>query len=469
MWGESMEQYLRQIPAVDKILQQRPIKELAAQYSRKTVVNVIRRVNEELRERILNEDITEDFEVSMDKVVKLVLERADEWLSPSLRPVINGTGVVIHTNLGRSLLAEAAQKRLVEVAQNYSTLEIDVQTGQRGSRYEHVTELLTYLTGAEDSLVVNNNAGAVLLALSTLAEGKEVIISRGQLVEIGGSFRIPEVMEQSGAQLVEVGATNKTHLRDYEAAITDKTGLLLDVHTSNYRIVGFAEQVSLEELVELGAENDLPVLNDLGSGTLIDFNQYGFSPEPTVQDNVNAGADVITFSGDKLLGGPQAGIIVGQEEYIAEMKKNPLTRALRVDKFTLAALEETLRLYLDLETAVDRIPTLQLLTVDLEILEKRANRLASRLDELDTLEPEVEQSFSQVGGGAFPTEDLETFVVGISVDHLTAVEISNKLRNLDPPLFTRIQKEKIIIDARTIKDEELDTIVTHFNSLVKEA
>ncbi|WP_041667394.1 L-seryl-tRNA(Sec) selenium transferase [Acetohalobium arabaticum] len=464
-----MEKYLRQIPAVDKILQEKAIKELVAQYSREAVVDVIRRANEELRERILNEDIPEDFEVSMVKVVELVIKRAAEWLSPNLKSVINGTGVVIHTNLGRSLLTEEAQKRLVEVAQNYSTLEIDVQTGQRGSRYDHVAELLTYLTGAEDSLVVNNNAGAVLLALSTLAEGEEVIISRGQLVEIGGSFRIPEVMEQSGAQLVEVGATNKTHLRDYEAAITEETGLLLDVHTSNYRIVGFSEQVSLEELVELGAEHDLPVLNDLGSGTLIDFSQYGFSPEPTVQDNVEAGADVITFSGDKLLGGPQAGIIVGKKEYIQQIKENPLNRALRVDKFTLAALEETLRLYLDLETAVEKVPTLRLLTMDSEVLRQRADRLASRLDKLSGLEAEVEQGFSQVGGGAFPNEDLATFLVKVSVDHLTANETGNRLRELDPPLFTRIQDEKIIIDARTIKDEEIDTIFTHFSSLIKEA
>ncbi|MBM7624357.1 L-seryl-tRNA(Sec) selenium transferase [Sporohalobacter salinus] len=464
-----MEKYLRQIPAVDKILQQEPIEELAAQYSRETIVDIIRRVNEELREEILSGDLSDDFEVSVKRVVKLALDKADEWLSPSLQAVINGTGVVIHTNLGRSLLTEAAQERLVEVAQNYSTLEIDVETGDRGSRYEHVTELLTYLTGAEDSLVVNNNAGAVLLALSTLAEGKEVIISRGQLVEIGGSFRVPDVMKQSGAELIEVGTTNKTHLKDYRAAINEKTGLLLDVHTSNYRIVGFAEQVALEELVELGAENDIPVLNDLGSGTLIDFGQYGFSPEPTVQDNINAGADVVTFSGDKLLGGPQAGIIVGKEEYIQQIKENPLNRALRVDKFTLAALEETLRLYLDSETAVKKVPTLQLLTLDSEVLKDRADRLASKLDELAGLEVEVDPGSSQVGGGAFPNEDLPTFLVKVSVSHLTANEVGNRLRECNPPLFTRIQNEKIIIDPRTIKDEEINTIFSHFSSLVEEA
>ncbi|SKA09255.1 L-seryl-tRNA(Sec) selenium transferase [Selenihalanaerobacter shriftii] len=464
-----METYLRQIPAVDKVLQQEDIKNLVYEYSHQVVVDAIRDVNQNLRNKILNKDIQDDFDVSMYNVVKLVKNRLDKWLQPNLRRVINGTGVVLHTNLGRSLLAKSAQKRLVEVANNYSTLEIDVESGERGSRYEHVTGLLTYLTGAEDSLVVNNNAGAVLLALNTLAKGEEVVISRGQLVEIGGSFRIPEVMEQSGAKLVEVGATNKTHLGDYEAAISDETGLFLRVHTSNYRIVGFSKEVSLQELVNLGHEKGLPVLDDLGSGTLIDFSQYGFSPEPTVQESIETGVDVVTFSGDKLLGGPQAGIIVGKKEYIEKMKKNPLTRALRVDKFTLATLEETLRLYLDFETALEEVPTLRLLTLEPEELEIKAKELAESLDELSNdVKVEVEKGYSQVGGGAFPSESLPTSLVKISVNNLTAEELGDSLRDLNPPLFTRIQSEKVIIDPRTIHEEEIDIIISHFATLIGE-
>ncbi|SDC45320.1 MULTISPECIES: L-seryl-tRNA(Sec) selenium transferase [unclassified Candidatus Frackibacter] len=465
-----MEKYLRQIPAVDRVLNEESIKKILDDYSRRLVVDAIRDVNQKLRERILdNKELPVDFEVSLNRVVELVDRKLKVWLQSNLKRVINGTGVVLHTNLGRSLLAESAQKRLVEVAENYSTLEMDIESGERGSRYEHVTDLLVYLTGAEDCLVVNNNAGAVLLALNTLAQGKEVIISRGQLVEIGGSFRIPEVMEQSGADLVEVGATNKTHLRDYEAAMTDETGLLLRAHTSNYRIVGFSKEVLLQDLVELGHDNGLPVLDDLGSGTLIDFSKYGFSSEPTVQESIETGVDVVTFSGDKLLGGPQAGIIIGKKEYIQQMKRNPLTRALRVDKFTLAALEETLRLYLDFEAAIEKIPTLRLLTLDSKVLKDRADRLAANLEELgDDLEVDVKEGYSQVGGGAFPTEALATFLVEISITNLTAERISSRLRGLNPPLFTRIQSEKVIIDPRTIKEEEISFIVSHFKVLLEE-
>jgi L-seryl-tRNA(Ser) seleniumtransferase len=464
-----MEEYLRQIPAVDKVLQLKSIKILVEDYSRGLVVDAIRDVNQSLRDKILNDDIPKDFELSVDKVVDLVKKKINSWMEASLRPVINGTGVVLHTNLGRSLIADSAQEKLIEVAKSYSTLEIDVESGERGSRYDHVNELLTYLTGAEASLVVNNNAGAVLLALSTLAEGKEVIISRGQLVEIGGSFRVPEVMEQGGAKLVEVGATNKTHLRDYEAAITEETALFLRVHTSNYRIVGFSKEVSMDNLVNLAHDHNLPVLDDLGSGTLIDFSQYGFSPEPTVQESVESGADVVTFSGDKLLGGPQSGIIVGKEEYIKKMKENPLTRALRVDKFTLATLEATLKLYLDMESVVEKVPTLRLLTLEMEELEDRANKLAQRLDEVsDKLNVEIGQGYSQVGGGAFPMEALATSLVKIDVEGMTANEIGDKLRNLmTPPLFTRIQSEKVIIDPRTIKDEEIDIITSHFKKVIE--
>ena len=468
--GEVMETYLRQIPAVNKVLAAEQVQELLEDYPRTLVVDSIREVNEQLRERILAGELSSDSELAIDRVVELLIEKVKSWSKPNLRAMINGTGVVIHTNLGRSLLAESAQQRLMEVADNYSNLEIEVESGERGSRYDNLSELLTYLTGAEAALVVNNNAAAVLLALDTLAKGKEVVISRGQLVEIGGSFRIPEVMEQSGASLVEVGATNKTHLRDYEAAINEETALLLRAHTSNYRIVGFTKEVALEKLVKLSNNNNLAVLDDLGSGTLIDFSQYGFElEEPTVQESIAAGVDVVTFSGDKLLGGPQAGIIVGKEEYISKMKKNPLTRALRVDKFTLAALEETLRLYLDLDQVVEKVPTLRMLTLDLEILAAKADRLKEALAQLNSnLTIEKAAGYSQVGGGSFPSERLATYLVKVTVPGLTADQSANRLRSLEPPLFTRIQEEQIIIDLRTVKEEQIPIIANHFSKLLKE-
>ncbi|MCK8824833.1 L-seryl-tRNA(Sec) selenium transferase [Fuchsiella alkaliacetigena] len=464
-----METYLRQIPAVNKILAEEKVQELLKDYPRTLIVDSIRGVNEQLRERILAGKLSSDSELAINRVVELLREKVKGWSEPNLRATINGTGVVIHTNLGRSLLAESAQQRLVEVADNYSNLEIEVESGERGSRYDNVSELLTYLTGAEAALVVNNNAAAVLLALDTLAKGQEVVISRGQLVEIGGSFRIPEVMEQSGAHLVEVGATNKTHLRDYEAAINEETALLLRAHTSNYRIVGFTKEVALEKLVKLSNDNNLAVLDDLGSGTLIDFSQYGFElEEPTVQESIEAGVDVVTFSGDKLLGGPQAGIIVGKEEYISRMKKNPLTRALRVDKFTLAALEETLRLYLDLDQVVEKVPTLRMLTLDLQILADKADKLKEALAELNSnLTIEKAEGYSQVGGGSFPSERLATYLIKVTVPGLTANQLANRLRSLNPPLFTRIQDEEIIIDLRTVKEEQISIIVNHFNKLLE--
>ncbi|MGM0472385.1 MAG: L-seryl-tRNA(Sec) selenium transferase [Bacillota bacterium] len=463
-----MEEYLRQIPSVDQILANESIENLSKRYSHQVVVDIIREVIDELRQQILAGEISEDFAISTERIVKQVIKRTDEWINPNLKAVINGTGVVLHTNLGRSLLSQSAQERILEVANNYSTLEFDIEAGERGSRYDHLHELLIYLTGAEDCLVVNNNAGAVLLALSTLAQDKEVIISRSQLVEIGGSFRIPEVMEQSGAQLVEVGATNKTHLSDYQAAITEDTGLLLQVHTSNYRIIGFSKQVGLEELVELGGQEDIPVLSDLGSGTLVDFTEYGFSPEPTVQEEIAKGADVVTFSGDKLLGGPQAGIIVGKQKYIEQIKEHPLNRALRVDKFTLAGLEETLRAYLDPQTLLERVPTLRLLTLDSEELKAAAEKLAHGLTKLAGITVEVAKGYSQVGGGAFPTEKLPTYLVKVSSDLLSAHELNQRLRYLEPPLLTYIQDEEVIIDPRTVKEEELEMIIAHFTTVLEE-
>lgn len=375
---------LRQIPAVDEVLKDPVIADLVRSVPRPLVLKAIRDTIIQLREELAANRLQEQPEQQardffMGIIVQRAVYRARSQNRPNLRRVLNATGVVLHTNLGRAVLGESARQAINNAASGYSNLELDLATGKRGSRYAPVEHLLTQLTGAEAALVVNNNAAAVLLALGTLARGREVIVSRGQLVEIGGSFRIPEVMAQSGARLVEVGATNKTYATDYQKAITPETALLLHVHTSNYRIVGFTRETSIAELVELGRDTKLPVMSDLGSGSLVNLGTCGLPAEPTVQQVVKDGADVVTFSGDKLLGGPQAGIILGKKEYLDRMKKNPLTRAVRIDKFTVSALEATLREYIDLQTAWQRIPTLNMLTADINILRQRAQSLSAEL------------------------------------------------------------------------------------------
>ncbi|MBE0466449.1 MAG: L-seryl-tRNA(Sec) selenium transferase, partial [Candidatus Desulforudis sp.] len=376
--------------------------------------------------------------------------------------VINATGVVLHTNLGRAILSERARRAVETAAASYTNLEFNLETGKRGSRYALVDELLQHLSGAEASLVVNNNAAAVLLALSTLAGGREVIVSRGQLVEIGGSFRIPEVMAQSGARLVEVGTTNKTHRRDYEGAIGPDTALLLHVHASNYRIVGFTKEVTLDELVGLGREAGLPVMSDLGSGFLVDLSRFGYPYEPTVQETVGAGVDVVTFSGDKLLGGPQAGIIVGRADLVDRMKRNPLTRAVRVDKMTLAALEATLREYLEPEQAMERIPTLAMLTAAPAVLEEKAERLAGALLTAlgEAAEVEVDADCSQVGGGALPTAAPQTFLVVIRPRAMSVPDLVCRLRAGDPAVVGRVQDDRLCLDPRTVAEEEFTVLGT---------
>ena len=378
---------------------------------------------------------------------------------PHFRRVLNATGVVIHTNLGRSLLAEPAIEAVVEACRNYSNLELDLATGKRGSRYSHVEELLCRITGAEAALVVNNNASAVLLCLETLAKGRETIVSRGQLVEIGGSFRIPDVMARSGSILVEVGATNRTHPRDYENAITENTALLLRVHTSNFRIVGFTRETSVEELVEIGRRRNIPVMEDLGSGCFFDLRPMGFQFEPTVQEVVAAGPDVVTFSGDKVLGGPQAGIIVGRREYIERIKRNPVNRAMRIDKMTLAALEATLRLYLDPELARREIPTLAMITAEPAELKRKAQALARLLkrDLSSFLDIATRPGVSRVGGGSFPERDLPTTIVTArpKTGGAQALEtLKDNLRSSEPPLIGYIQEDAFCLDPRTLRNDE---------------
>ncbi|HEX3030922.1 MAG TPA: L-seryl-tRNA(Sec) selenium transferase, partial [Bacillota bacterium] len=375
---------------------------------------------------------------------------------PHLRRVINATGVILHTNLGRAVLSQRAIDAVARAAGSYSNLELDLASGERGSRYSHVEELLCKLTGAEAALVVNNNAGAVLLALSSMAAGREVVVSRGQLVEIGGAFRIPEVMAQSGCILKEVGSTNKTHLRDYENAISENTALLLKVHTSNYRVVGFTAEVGLPELVKMGNKYNIPVIEDMGSGFLVDLQGIGIGDEPTVQASIAAGAQVVTFSGDKLLGGPQAGIIVGEAQYIAKMKKHPLTRAVRIDKLTLAALEATLWEYIDQEEVLNSNPTLKMLKLSKEELAARAEELSQLLHSSFMHENsakaaiEITSDYSQVGGGAMPLTQLPTWVVKVHPYTASVQSWAESLRNREVPVIVRVADDSLIFDPRTL-------------------
>ena len=379
-------------------------------------------------------------------------------LSPNFKRVINGTGVVIHTNLGRSVLSCATTERLVQAGGYYSNLEFDLDSGKRGSRYSLVEDLLCELTGAEAAIVVNNNAAAVLIALDTLAKDKEIIVSRGQLVEIGGSFRIPDVMAKSGARLVEVGATNRTHLFDYERAITAETTMLLRVHTSNFRIIGFTSEVSPEEMVALARTKNLITMEDLGSGSLIDFSQFGFPKEPTVFEIIQAGVDVVTFSGDKLLGGPQAGIIIGKKDVIARIKKNPLNRALRIDKFTLASLESVLREYFDIEKALLNVPTLRMLTIPPGDLKKRAQRIARLLKKRispDICKVRISPTVSRVGGGALPEFNIDSWAIDLEPDSMKLSVFEQRLRSLTIPIIGRIESERFLLDVRTLQDHEI--------------
>jgi L-seryl-tRNA(Ser) seleniumtransferase len=404
-------------------------------------------------------------------MIEAVKHSVQQAMAPNLRRTINATGIVVHTNLGRSLLAAEVIDHLVTIASRYSNLEYDLVAGRRGSRYSNVESLICEISGAEAALAVNNNAGAVLLSLDTLARDKEVIVSRGELVEIGGSFRVPDVMAKSGGILKEVGTTNRTHLRDYTNAIGPQTGLLLKVHTSNYSVVGFTAEVSLPQLVNLGAEHQLPVMEDLGSGTFIDFSKYGLLKEPTVQESVKAGTDVITFSGDKLLGGPQAGIIVGKKKIIDAIKNNPMTRALRVDKLTLTALEGTLRLYREEEKATRLIPTLRMIMLPLADVQNRARGLADRLKQIGgpRLHIQLLKRASKTGGGALPLMELPSLCLGLQVDGLSPNALEKMMRTNEPPIIGRIEDDMFVMDPRTIQQDEYPTIETAFENRIMKA
>lgn len=454
-------QLLRELPSVDEVLGLMPA---AAKQSlpHRVIVDHIRAAIGEMREQVLAGQLGDPEDLTPRQVAELALKKAYGYWQPNLRPVINATGVVLHTNLGRAVLSSQAREAIHIITKGYSNLELDLETGERGSRYSHVVDLLCQLTGAEAALVVNNNAAAVLLALNTLAQGREVIVSRGQLVEIGGSFRVPEVMAASGARLVEVGTTNKTYQRDYRKAITEDTALLLKVHPSNYRIMGFTQETSLADLVALGAETGLPVMEDLGSGFLVDLRPFGITGEPTVQEEIKAGADIVTFSGDKLLGGPQAGIIVGRKKYVDQMAKNQLTRALRVDKLTMAALEATLRAYLwEPEQTIEMVPILKMLTVKSEILQKRAAALAVKLQNVleDKALVSIEPGVSQAGGGSLPMLELPTTLVTLLPNGGKVDKWASRLRQGTPAVMVRIADGKLVLDVRTVLEEEEESLI----------
>lgn len=450
---------LRMIPSVDKLLERDDIAVLLQRHARGMVVRAVQKHLAALRHTIVSAQ-DRQFEALAGRPPAIRVEDIEREIAASAAPlfkrVINATGVILHTNLGRAVLADEAINQVETVARSYSNLEYDVPQGGRGSRYEHVRELLCELTGAEAAFVVNNNAAAVLLALNTLASGRQAIVSRGEIVEIGGSFRIPDIMSRSGAQMVEVGTTNKTHISDYEKAITHKSAVIVKVHTSNYRILGFTAQVDVHALVTLAEKHHLPVIYDVGSGNLLDLSAFGLGHEPTVQEVVRTGADLVTFSGDKLLGGPQAGMVVGKKQAVEQLIKNPLNRALRIDKLTLAALEATLRLYLDRESVFRRVPTLRMITSTAAAIEKRAQALCERV------RPQLPQHVrltltddaSPIGGGALPLQDLPTKVVAVSSTAVSVQDAERCMRSHEPPVITRIQREQLLIDLRTVAENE---------------
>ena len=454
---------LRNLPKIDEVilhLEKSGIYDLAP---REVVLEACRNIVQNLRDKIIEAKDKDLAKLTLDaaSVSGVVEQTIKGFYHYHLVRVVNATGVILHTNLGRAPLCPEALQRILEVGKGYSNLEFDLIAGERGQRYDHVSSLICALTGAEDALIVNNNAAAVLLVLNTLAEGKESIVSRGELIEIGGEFRIPEIMKKSDSVLCEVGTTNRTRLADYEKAISPATGLIMKVHTSNFRIVGFTEEAEIIHLVALGKQHAIPVYDDLGSGCLIDLDKYGLPHEPTVRDVLSAGVDVVTFSGDKLLGGPQAGIIAGKKEILTKIKKNPLNRALRIDKFTLAALEATLMQYLKPASVTVKLRSLQALTEPVAAVKQRASDLMEKLSRsnLEAYEFSLRDDFAAAGGGSLPTEKIASVLVAVKSKKMAAVKMEAKLRALAVPIIVRVDKDEILIDLRTVAEDEFGFIV----------
>ena len=464
-----LQENLSRLPAVDELLREAEMQPLLACYPRSLVVESVRLELDAVKKKVLAENLRVEETFSLPVFIAGVGEILRERLAPRLKRVVNATGVVIHTNLGRSPLPAASLERVGEIACRYSNLE----SGRRGLRYDNVEELLCRLTGAEAAMVVNNNAGAVLLVLSALAAGREVIISRGEMIEIGGAFRIPEVIAQGGAKLREVGTTNRTHPADYEQAINEETALILKVHTSNYRVSGFTSTVGSAELVQLAERFSLPVIEDLGSGCMMDLSAYGVGGEPTVRQVVGTGVGIVTFSGDKLVGGPQAGIVVGRRDLIEQVKRHPLNRALRIDKLTLAFLEEVLKCYLDEKKAVTELPTLAMLTLSSAELRRRANRLKRqiyrRLGSASGFAVVVKEGISRAGGGALPMVEIPTWLVALQSDGFSASSLDRFFRSRPLPIIARILDEQLIFDPRTLMDDDYREIARACEDLLRQS
>ncbi len=453
---------LRSLPSVDELLREPELQSLYRNFSSRIVKDSVRKTLNLLREEILSGRLKN---LSRRDVLSRIREDLEGLFTRGLKPVVNASGTVIHTHLGRAPLAQDAVDALMRASGGPVSLEIELEDGSRGERDSHCEELIVRLTGCESACIVNNNAAAVLLTLNSLARGREVIISRGELIEIGGSFRLPEIMERSGCILKEVGTTNRTHLHDYMDAIGDNTALLLKVHKSNYTIRGFTKEVSLSELVALGRSRGIPVVEDLGSGSLVDLSRYGLKKEPVVSESIREGVDVVTFSADKLLGGPQAGIIAGKREFVERIRQNPLKRALRVDKLTISALEATLKLYLNPEGLEKKLPILRYLTRPVEEIEENARRikhiLSARLGRGFRIE--VEEGTSVVGSGALPDYLLPTRVITITHPGMGAERIFKHFLHSNPPVLGRVERERFILDARTIEPTHIEHIgpLTH--------
>lgn len=463
----SKQEALRSMPRVDDVIARVEAEPKAKNISYHELLSCVRETLDGIRKDILADKTNKVPDVS--EIVKAVIKTAVKKCSFSLRPVINATGVVLHTNLGRAVLAQAAAENVSQVAREYNSLEYSLEEGCRGSRHSHVESLICKLTGAEAAMVVNNNAAAVMLLLAAMCKDREVVVSRGELVEIGGSFRVPEIMSMSGAHLKEVGTTNKTKPSDYAEAINENTAALLKVHTSNFKIVGFSEQVKIDEMVKIGHDHNIPVIYDVGSGLMVEGEKVGLYDEVGVKESVKAGADITCFSADKLLGGPQAGIIVGKKKYVEMMKKHQLARVVRIDKLNLAALEATIRIYLDPERTFKEIPTLANLAITKAELKIKANKLCGLLPvRKNGFSATVKTSESQVGGGSAPGEMLPSYAVQITPKTMSAADLEKALRENDVPIICRIHKGCVLLDPRTIFENQYAEIVRAFENIFTE-
>lgn len=460
-YGADLQKLYRSIPSVQQLIQEPSLKKfpINSQYLK----TIIQQESQKFRKE-LSTGAPSKTNAVKTTLLNRIVRRSEELLQPSIRRVINGTGIILHTNLGRAPIAKVAQKTLSQAIENYSNLEIDLATGERGERNQHVEKLLCLISGAEAAFVVNNNAAAVLLALNSLAKRKEVPVSRGELVEIGGSYRMPDVMKASGVKMVEIGTTNKTHLKDYQTTINPKTATILKVHTSNYRIKGFASEVPLAEIVELAHRNNLPVIYDMGSGALTDLSKYGVKDEPLAKDIIKTSVDVVSFSGDKLLGGPQSGIILGKKEFIEKIRQNHLARALRCDKLTFAVLEATLKLYLNPEKLADELPIVSILKLSVNSLKKRANQIKEKI-KTSHLQIDIQNTTSQMGSGTLPLIEIPSVALAIKSEKYSSQKLAAKLRRNDPSIIGYIRDDRFLLNLRTVREDEIPVIIKTLNRL----